>query len=248
MPSYFSKNLLFTVLTGIILSTLFPAVAEKVIRDRAEKTFRYEAGRVRDAALTSLNAGDAVTHSMRALFRASEIVDADQFRVFSEEVFSRYAFIKAMTYYPRVFHGEREAFTRSLRERGFVSYEIHQNVPGQGRIPAPMRKRYFPVLYREPFSPEAAMLFGFDILTRASFSPPIRKSFTTGLPAPSGPFTSEDGSGTYELFIAVYEGKLVPDTAWKREERVNGLLSFTMANGLGKGKEPKAFVDRTGFG
>lgn len=231
MPGYFSKNMIITIIAGIVLATLFPAVGEKIIRDRAEKTFLYEAGGIRDRVLTSLNASRAVSHSMRALFRSAEFVDADQFRVFSEEIFSRYAFIKAMTYYPRVFHWEREAFTRSLRERGFVSYEIHQHDHKQGRIPAPMRKRYFPVLYREPFSPEAAMLFGFDILTRPSFTTPIHKSFATGLPAPSGPFTSEDGSGNYELFIAVYEGKQVPDSDWKREERVNGLLSFTIAPG-----------------
>ncbi|MCP4682706.1 MAG: response regulator, partial [Desulfobacterales bacterium] len=65
----------------------------------------------------------------------------------------------------------------------------------------------------------------------------LRKAIETGDQVPSTPFELRRGSLGYELFIAVYEGKRVPETVGDRKKMVNGLISFTINPEFMFGKE-----------
>ncbi len=228
MFSRTQKELIVTALLGLIVTVTLVALAWNNVKERENKVFEFESGLIKEAVLESVNASDAVAHGIQALFHSSQHVDADQFRVFSKEIFSRYSFIQSATYYPRVYHQERQDFVDEQRGWGYIAYEIFEYEEKQRKKTAAKRNIYFPILYKQPLSPKVASLLGYDVLSRPDFNQSIQKAIETGVPAPSTPFELKPGSTGYEIFIAVYEGKSLPGTTDERKKMVNGLISFTI--------------------
>ncbi|MCP4130269.1 MAG: response regulator [bacterium] len=223
------RELLVTVLIGVIVTAALIAVTWNGVRQRGLKTLEYKYGLIKESVLQNINAGDAVAKSMQALFHSSVQVDADQFRIFSEEILSRYSFIRSTSYYPRVYSRERQAFEKEQRDWGFISYEIFEYNTNHEKKTAGARNKYFPVLFQYPFSPETASLFGYDILSSPGFFRSIAKTIESGEPVPSEPYKWKYGEGRgYKLFIAVYEGKNVPATRKERKEKASGVISLTI--------------------
>jgi two-component system, sensor histidine kinase and response regulator len=223
------KALLLTVAIGGAVTALLITLAWHNIRLTEEQIFEYESRIIKDSLSESGNSSDAVAKSVQALFHASEHVDADQFRIFSKEIFARYPYIISAEYAPLVPYKEKQKFVEEWQDWGFFDFQIFEFDKNDGKIVARKRDIYFPVVYKEPFSPEAATLIGFDTLSNSQFSATIHKAIETGAPVASAPLKPEnDLSGSYKLFVAIYEGKQLPKTVEGRKNKVNGLISFSI--------------------
>ena len=223
------KKLPLTVAVGGIVTALLVMLAWRDVKLHEDRIFEFESWLIKEALSESVNSSDAVAKSMQALFHSSEHVDADQFRVFSKEIFSRYSFIRSAEYYPRVYFQERQEFEEEQQDWGFITFRIFEYNEKQNKKSAAKRDIYFPVIYKEPFSPEDAALIGYDILSTPYFHASILKAIETGVPVPSPPVEQKKGSSrTFKLFIALYEGKHLPETPEARRKKVNGLIALTI--------------------
>ena len=229
MFSRMPKELLLTVAVGGIVTALLVMLAWHEVRHNEDKIFELESWLIKETLSESVNSSDAVAKSMQALFHSSQHVDADQFRVFSKEIFSRYSFIRSAEYYPRIYLQERQEFEEEQRDWGFITFRIFEYNEKQKKKSAAKRDIYFPVIYKQPFSPEDASLIGYDILSDPDLMESIWKAVETGGPILSAHVERKDGlSREYKLFIAVYEGKQLPGTEKARKQKVNGLISFSI--------------------
>lgn len=188
--------------------------------------FEAEANIIKQTVFERLQVSDAVAKSIQALYHASLSIEVDQFRGFSQEIVRGYPFILAVTYYPHVEYAERQAFEEEQELWGVVGFKIFE-FQNNAKVPAASRPSYFPALYREPLKAADAMLLGYDVLSNALLLPAVNQAINSGMAAASGLRTLADQPG-YDIFIAMYEGKQVPENVDERKKSVNGLLSLTI--------------------
>ncbi|MDM8515283.1 SpoIIE family protein phosphatase [Desulfobacterales bacterium HSG16] len=223
------KELMITIGIGGTVTAILMALSWHYVMNHEHEVFEYEAGRIQESVTESVKLANAVAQSMQALFHSTGHVDADQFRIFSKEIFSRYPFIISAMYCMRVYRQERQEFEEEQQDWGFITFQITEHDQKQKRKPAAEREHYFPVIYKEPFSPISASLIGYDILSDPDFHESTRKAAAAGIPISSVPTGRKEGTSRgYELFIATYEGKQMPGISEARKQKANGLISLTI--------------------
>ncbi len=220
------KGFFLTLFGGILLTGVLAWIAWNASVAQRRGMFESEAGFIKQTVFERIQVSDAVAKSMQALFHSSLSIDADQFRVFSQELVTRYPFIQAVTYYPHLKQKDRRAFEDEQELWGAVDFQVFE-FHDKRKFPAAVRLFYFPALYREPLKAADAMLLGYDVLSDETLAPSINLAIKSGMAVPSPLRTLADREG-YDVFIALYEGKHVPKTLEERQKTVNGLLSLTI--------------------
>lgn len=217
-----------TVLISVAITLALLALAINTTITRSNEIFHFESEQVRDTFFESINSGDAVAQSMQALFHSADHVDADQFRIFAKEIISRFLFIKSASYYPKIYSSELRTFEEEQQLWGYPTFSVFEL---QGNTKKTIRERsyYLPTLYTEPFSPKTATLIGQDILSDPDINTTIQKAAATGVPIPSMPIKLDDGTLDYMLFIAIYQGKELPNNELERRNMLSGIVSLTIA-------------------
>ncbi|MGK0289041.1 MAG: class 3 adenylate cyclase/CHASE1-domain containing sensor protein [bacterium] len=224
---------------GGLATTILLLSAWRFILVQENQTFGFESGIVKEAVLKSVNASEAVAQSIQAFFHSSSTIDEDQFYVFSQEILSRYNFIRSVTYYPRINAKQRNEFEQEQRDFGYPVFRIFE-LDYRGKKTSVNRPYYFPLLYREPFLVEETGLIGLDILTRSEFSRVLQEAILKNKPTPSALVKLKQKKGhIYELFVPLYEGKHPPISRGNRLKQVNGLISLTI--------DPKAIFQQKGI-
>lgn len=125
-----------------------------------------------------------VLYSVVSLFDASESVEREEFRKFTEYVFRWQKDILSITWAPRVLDSGRDTFEAAMRSEGFPDFEITEtNLEGDIR-PSGRRSEYFPNVYVEPFE-NNRWIFGLDSSSEAKRREAQRRALETGGPAAS---------------------------------------------------------------
>lgn len=223
------RDLVPTVAVSVLITLilLFLAWREVILQER--EVFEFESGLLKKYVLDGAKSSNAVAQGLQAFFHASQHVDVDEFDVYLKEVFPRYPYIYAIQYAPQVSSDERAAFEEDQRYWGWITFSVFEFGPKGGRALAGNRAIYFPTIYKEPFAPEDASIIGFDILSSPVYKKTIMRAIESGMPIPTGPVkVSNEGRWGYELFIAVYEGKKLPESAEAKKQKVNGLLRLSI--------------------
>lgn len=223
------NNILWTIVAGTILTTLLMTLAWNNIINREQEVFSLESEITRGAVFDRMSAGKHISESMQALFHASQHVDVDEFRIFSEEILKPHAFVHRILYCPRISVEERTAFVEENRYWGIMNFEIYELDPEHKKVSAGLRDNYFPVIYTEPFSPEAATLIGFDLLSERRLHSAIDKAISSGIPIPS--FSGQLPGippDAYYLLTPMYRGKRWPESYENRRRGVSGLLGLVI--------------------
>jgi diguanylate cyclase (GGDEF)-like protein/PAS domain S-box-containing protein len=194
------------------------------LRDR-EQAFAEDAARAREAVAAAIGVADEMTTVLATLVNSAAHVDADQFRIFSEDALGRHPFILSTGYLPLVLDGEREQFERGRRHRGYPTFSITQRDDGR-YFPAATQPRYFPLYFQEPFEPATAAMIGFDVHSDPELGAAVRSAIDSAVARPSQPRTLAGAVRGYWLFRATYNGKIVPATAEGRRKAVNALVAL----------------------
>ncbi len=206
-------------LTGSLITIAF----NNVIHHEKE-IFNGEVTLIKDSIFQKLNATEEVAHGIRTLFYASTSVEADEFRIISEDILSRHDFLLSTHYMPLILDQERASFEASMHEKGFITFAITTQ-RDEKLILANQQQRYFPVLYLEPFSPRTSRQIGLDYFSMASHKPYIQSAIDSAATSTSPPDTAK-GKSSYMTYFALYTGKKTPDNLTERQQTVNGLIGL----------------------
>ncbi len=217
---------LFTIafIVGIFSTTSLATLAIFNLKNHEEETYANEVALARDLITQRLSGVDEVLHSVKALFDASSHVDANEFRILSENAFDRHQYINSFLYMPLVSDNERDAFEKKMRDEGYYTYAITENKNGQRQL-SPPREKYFPIIYMEPFSPKNAASLGFDLLSEtqneAYIMHAIDSSESVILPIDAPNHTQQ-----HMLVKPLYAGKDTPKTISERRHTINGMIAL----------------------
>ncbi|MEJ2323113.1 MAG: CHASE domain-containing protein, partial [Gammaproteobacteria bacterium] len=145
-------SMLLILLIGTTVTFLACLWVYQIIVEQKRTEFSVSAGVIEDAILQRLNTSEETLNNVSALFASSLTVDADQYRIFTQELLERQPFIESIAYMPRIFDSERENFIQSMKEKGFASFTIHSHRKDSHAI-SPTAPEYFPIVFLEPFEP-----------------------------------------------------------------------------------------------
>jgi len=222
------RNIVITIITAILVTGFLLYAAIENLYHRENKIFDFEVGTISTTIRTSITDTERIAHSIQNLFHASENVDADEFRIFSSDVFSNYPFVKGTLYSPRILEKNRKVFVDEQRYWGMIMFEIHEYNQGE-KVKATQRKEYYPVKHYEPFLPETAGMIGLDMVSQDEINKSFARSVLNGEASYSFPQNGiSDLLNEYQLLIPVYQGKQWPKTDEGRIKMVNGMVALVI--------------------
>jgi signal transduction histidine kinase/CheY-like chemotaxis protein len=221
--------MLLILLVGATL-TLFACIwVYQMIIEQIKNDFAVSAGLIEDSVLQKLNTSEETLNNVSALFASSLAVDADQFRIFTQELLKRQAFIKHIDWMPRVLGEERDTFIESMKERGFATFSINQRNENGRFLPAPVATEHYPITYLEPFEPESINQIGYDPMSNAAYVGAVRAAIDSGEVTAA---LSAVKDQQLLLFKAIYAGKEIPTSIDERRRDTNGLVSLSLDLGM----------------
>ncbi len=208
---------------GIITAALTALVLQKEIQ-RHKTLFAAQSQLINDAVSQQMTATNEVVRGLARLFHVSAHVDADQFRIFSNDVVARDPFIGSILYLPLVEDRHRDDFERQMRKGGDVRFAITERRHDR-YVPASRRERYFPIVFNEPVNPSAAREIGFDVLSEADTEYAMSWAIDTATPVASVPSLPVRDHTPYTVVQAVYTGNGIPSEINQRRRTVTGLVA-----------------------
>ena len=221
--------MLLILLVGATL-TLFACIwAYHIIIEQKKSDFAISAGLIEDSVLQKRNTSEETLNNVSALFASSLAVDADQFRIFTQELLKRQPFINHIAWMPRVRNEDRDNFIESMKEKGFATFSINQLYDRRGFLPAPISAEYYPITYLEPFEPDTIEQIGYNPLSDAAYIKSIRSAIETGEVIAALSAVRND---QLVLFKAIYAGKELPTSIEERMRDTNGLVSLSVDLGM----------------
>ena len=219
-----SLAILIALLGAGLTTVLVRASWEDTLREH-EKLFTAQSEAVREQVLERIKATDEMVTGLGTFVNSASHVDADQFRLFSQELLRRHPYLLSTSYLPYVTEDERRDFEQSRHEAGFPGFTITERTSDDYRV-ATARARYFPLLFIEPFEPIAVVMIGFDALSEPSLAQAAQAAIDTAQPSAAPPRLIEGRTRGYWLFTATYAGKTAPATTAERRTAVNGLVAL----------------------
>ncbi|MDA8163739.1 MAG: CHASE domain-containing protein [Desulfobacteraceae bacterium] len=225
LPQGISLSVLLSVF-GIAFTLVLTGIAFREAIDYEKERFHTDAETIYDSLNERISALGEVATSLSTLVSSTPRVDADQFRIFAETIKARHPYLACTAYLPQITAAERESFERERRDRGFITFEIKNRGLGQRFHRAPVKERYFPIAYFEPFEPDTAALIGLDVLGEREYGQAARRAIVTGKIS-LAPDDSRDAPRTGNfLFAPIYAGKIEPTSSRGRETTINGLIAI----------------------
>jgi len=225
---------LFEIFRSIIFSALIFGVAITIVSvsysfrasvDHQRDIFHKEVNLIENELTRMINMTDELIHNMRFVFALFADIDADGFRLLSEDVMDRHDYIDVAIYLPLVTDRGRERFELDMQEQGYTTFSINERIHEQW-MPALSRDRYFPVIYQEPFSPLVAAQMGHDFLSDKQMRVAINRAIDYGYAAVTDMQHSDNNEFSYYIFKAIYSGKRTPEQMGDRHTSVTGLVAL----------------------
>jgi diguanylate cyclase (GGDEF)-like protein len=113
--------------------------------------------------------------ALRAFYDASQWVDPDEFKLFTDQIMKGYGETMRVVWCPYVTREGRAAFERKARESGLTDFAIKTWAPLGAMDVSPPRDEYFPILYSTVASNRTAT-FGADLNAEPVRSAAIRRA------------------------------------------------------------------------
>jgi len=195
------------------------------VQQRAQMKFQQETARARTMVKDRLGLYISALHSAQALFAASNSVERAEWDVYmrQENLRGRYPGLTAVCFVERVLAGEREMFTRAVREdrslrpEGYPDFAVFP--------PAAARPESYVVKYVYPPDGNEEML-GFDQFSEANRLEAIERCRDTGLPTATSR-TELLGSypdGGFLVFLPIYRNGAPVSTVEERRAAITGVV------------------------
>ena len=197
--------------------------------DHEKGIFNTEAAAISGAINRKLNTVEESLQATKSLFDASESVDADEFRVISDNILSRHDYIVAIAYAPVVKKEMREEFEKSRSDEGYFGYHIKE-VKQSVLEPSIEKPFYLPILFLEPFEPETARFLGADLLSITDYESFILSAVDNAHTESAMPDVFFSFPFGYSIFLPTYAGRSMPELQQDRRNSFNGVIAMRIAS------------------
>jgi len=192
----------------------------------AEKEFGREVDAVQHDLAQRFGSAEAVLTSLAGLQQASDVYNKHQFGALSRELLGAYPFIRTISEIAAMPRDQRKKFEESMRDDGFLNFNVTEGRMGGKRSPAADRKVTMPIRIFEPFDPEIAGLIGFDVRSDPALSSAVNRAILDGQVIASDAVPMGNLSSGFFAFKAYYLGHVAPTTPAERLVQVSGLVAL----------------------
>ena len=192
----------------------------------AEKEFGREVDAVQHDLAQRFGSAEAVLTSLAGLQQASDVYNKHQFGALSRELLGAYPFIRTISEIAAMPRDQRKKFEESMRDDGFLNFNVTEGRMGGKRSPAADRKVTMPIRIFEPFDPEIAGLIGFDVRSDPALSSAVNRAILDGEVIASDAVPMGNLSSGFFAFKAYYLGHVAPTTPAERLVQVSGLVAL----------------------
>ncbi len=214
-------SIYFTVIIGIVVTGALVFITYKDSYESVKEKNDMRAMSIKDDIARKINSIDEILYGMRALFDASNEVDSDEYRLFSENLLARHPYVSTSLYLKKVKLKERAAFEETMQDNGYLNFFITEKTNDKF-IVSTTKKQYFPLIYIEPFTPLDIKYLGFNYLSDGLFRPAINQAIDLAKPSVSKSMSN----GNYLVFMANYAGKRIPTMVEERRKTVVGIIAL----------------------
>ena len=213
------------LLIGTIITVSLMFIAYDKVYEQAKEKSDARAVAIKDNIARKINSIDEAIYGMRTMFDASDGVDADEFRLLSENLLARHDYIEASFYLKKVKSNQRFSFEQQMRDKGYVNFSIKEKEHNRF-FTSRVQDVYYSLVYREPFTPLSAKYIGFDYLSSEKYRAAILQTIDSANASTSFRVPGEKSEQKYVVFIAVYAGKSHPETVLDRRKTVIGVIGL----------------------
>ncbi len=233
MTKNFSKILIISLpATAILLITLWLFITIRDLEQRRQQSeFEQLSTAIANKFQLEINSYTDILIAIESFFYGSTYVSFEEFEKFTENFFSRYSGIRALSWNQKVTNDERDIFEKSIQEQGYSDFLIKDSIT-EGKVdPSPDRPIYFPVTYTVPFE-KNYKAHGFDTYNHSPETNNIRRQTlneardtgetkaTTRVPI----IQDENNSYGLLLYHPIYHGGK-SDNIEKRQQNLMGYAS-----------------------
>ena len=192
----------------------------------AEKAFEREVDSVQHELARRFGSAEAVSTALVGLHQASDDFNKYEFEALSRELVAAYPYIRTIAEIATVPRAEREDFEATMRESGFLDFQVTEGRLAGEHAPATDRNMTMPIYLFEPLDPEFARLVGFDVRSDPALSPAVRAAISTGRVVASEIVPIADGLTGFFAFKAYYLGHVAPRSDEERQTQVSGVVGL----------------------
>jgi signal transduction histidine kinase/CheY-like chemotaxis protein len=221
-PSHSSplyKLRLYCIGFGCLLTALLLLAVSRYQVDARQARFDADADHLLDTVSTRLSASIAMTRSFRAFFDASDLVEANEFKVFAASSFQNFGYAAAALYAPVITHDQRAAFEQGGDGARIVA------IDDQGVLhDSAERPDYLPIQYLERHADGGdtgadKRFHGLDL--QAAWGEDIFRESAALDEVRTAPALNPEGATLFTLLAPVYRKNAEPGAS----RQVEGLIA-----------------------
>jgi CHASE1-domain containing sensor protein len=172
----------FIVVVVLILGSLFSLLGfltvQKIEQQQVAKEFNEATQDYIWATQKTIQQALEVLHATAAFYEASNHqVTRQQFNTFATALLSRYPYLFALNWVPRVFHAERTEFEKKAQDN-YPHFQITAKNAPSDIATAPQQNEYFPICYQVSKT-DNPLLLGFDLASEPSLLATMNQAANT---------------------------------------------------------------------
>lgn len=212
-------------LLGAALSVTLFLRARAQERDRTRDEFSRAATRCEMALRDGLDANLSELQNVAAFYRASHLVERQEFRAFVTPFLAARPGIQALEWIPRVADLERAAWEEAARRDGFTDFQFTERRVQGRMVRAGRRREYFPVYFVEPYAGNEIAL-GFDLASNPVRREALYQARDTGRMTASARITLVQETGDqfgFLVFSPIYHNGAPVESVADRRRSFEGL-------------------------
>jgi len=187
---------------------------------------------LRDNLNRNLDQVDTVLSSFVALHNSIDLIDAEQFSYYAQEILKNNPEISSVQQISRVEHRFKRQFLYKMKENGFPTFKIYESKAGESPFIWKHTTRkllYYPVSAIEPLTPETVSTMGRDMYSVPAYRKAIDIAIRTGKSVSSSILKDSINNKEYMmLFRPVYAGRMMPTTEKERLDQTLYLVSAAL--------------------
>lgn len=211
---------------SLIAGLFFSVAGYQITNGLENNSIRLEQSRTNtllaDKLTLELQSNIDILNAIRGLYMASEIVNRNEFKVFTKNYLSSHPSVQALEWIPRVIESERAQFQQQAIADGLINYKTKILINGETEPLRELKQTYFPVYYVEPLEGNRKAL-GFDLSSNPTRHAMLIKAIETGLPQATANIKLVQETGIQNgvlLVVPIFHGS--SDTALTRQANLAG--------------------------
>ena len=216
------------VMLSLLVAVLFQ-LGKSQEQARISAIFEERANLLHNALQNEINRHIEINQTLKGFFDSSINVTPNDFKLFTQSVFSNHKAILALEWIPRITTINR-SFYEQILGPGFA---IRAADGKQGMQPVSLRSEYFPIAYVEPFQGNERA-FGFDISTNQMAYQAIQMARNTGETTVTDLIDlvqEPKNSPGAVIYSPVYQSHKILNTLEQRRQYLRGFVASVLLVG-----------------